>query len=226
MITTLKVRGVQMGIYIREPINGLTHLFGAVLSFIGLLAMVIKASMHTGSALAIMAVIIFGISMILLYSASATYHMVVAKDHVIAFLRKIDHSMIFVLIAGTYTPICLISLQGVTGWVLFGVINGLALLGVLYKLIWFHAPRWLSTALYIAMGWIVIFFSPKLASIIGASGMFLLVLGGIFYTIGGFIYWLKPKFLEFKHMGFHEIFHIFILLGSLFHFWCIFGYVL
>lgn len=215
-----------MSAYIREPINGLTHLFGAILAFFGLIALIIKASAETGSTTVITSVIIFGISMILLYAASATYHMVVAKAHVIAFLRKIDHSMIFVLIAGTYTPICLISLNGLLGWVLFGIINGLALFGVLYKLIWFHAPRWLSTSLYIAMGWIIIFFSPTLATSIGANGMLLLIVGGIAYTVGGFIYWLKPKFLEFKHMGFHEIFHVFIMVGSLFHFFCIYSYVI
>lgn len=215
-----------MSVLIREPINGLTHLFGAFLSLAGLIALIIKASITADSALVIIAVTIFGISMILLYSASATYHMVVAKDHVIAFLRRIDHSMIFVLIAGTYTPICLISLGGVTGWVLFAVINSLALAGVIFKLVWFYAPRWLSTVLYIVMGWIIIFFSSTLWPIIGGDGMLMLVLGGVFYTIGAFIYWLKPKFLSFKHMGFHEIFHIFIMIGSLFHFICIYGYVL
>ncbi len=215
-----------MGNYIREPINGLTHLFGAILSFVGLLALVIKAAATTDSMLAIMAVIIFGVSMILLYAASATYHMVVAKDHVIAFLRRIDHSMIFVLIAGTYTPLCLISLQGITGWVLFAVISIIAIAGVTFKLVWFHSPRWLSTALYIVMGWIVVFYSPALAPIIGMNGMTLLILGGLFYTVGAIIYWLKPNFLSFKHMGFHEIFHIFILFGSLFHFFCIYVYVL
>ncbi|GIO28692.1 PAQR family membrane homeostasis protein TrhA [Ornithinibacillus bavariensis] len=215
-----------MNTYIREPINGFTHLFGALISFAGLLALVIKASIDSGSPLAITAVTIFGISLILLYSASATYHMVVAKDHIIAFLRKIDHSMIFILIAGTYTPICLISLGGTTGWILFIVINTLALFGVLYKLIWFQAPRWLSTALYVAMGWIIIFFSPSLSKVLSTEGMLLLLLGGITYTLGAFIYWLKPKFLEFKHMGFHEIFHLFILGGSFFHFFCIFYYVL
>ncbi|WP_188454071.1 PAQR family membrane homeostasis protein TrhA [Virgibacillus oceani] len=215
-----------MNTYIREPINGLTHLFGAILSFFGLLAMVIKASLVTESAFAIMAVIIFGISMILLYAASATYHMVIAKEQVIAFLRRIDHSMIFVLIAGTYTPLCIISLNSVTGWVLFGIIQCLALVGVVYKLIWFRAPRWLSTSLYIAMGWIIILFSSSLTAAIGTNGMLLLILGGIAYTIGGIIYGVKPNFLSFKHMGFHEIFHIFILIGSLFHFVCIFNYVL
>ncbi|WP_010098831.1 PAQR family membrane homeostasis protein TrhA [Ornithinibacillus scapharcae] len=215
-----------MNTYIREPINGFTHLFGAILSFVGLLALVIKASTDYGSALVITAVIIFGVSLILLYSASATYHMVVARDHIIAFLRKIDHSMIFVLIAGTYTPICLISLQGTLGWTLFIVINGLALLGVLYKLIWFKAPRWLSTALYVLMGWIIIFFSSSLVDVLTWNGMILLISGGLAYTIGAIIYWLKPKFLEFKHMGFHEIFHIFILVGSLAHFYCIYNFVL
>ncbi|SFA89976.1 hemolysin III [Lentibacillus halodurans] len=215
-----------MGVSIREPINGLTHLFGAVLALVGLIALIIKASVTADSILAIIAVTIFGVSMILLYSASATYHMVIAKDHVIAFLRRIDHSMIFVLIAGTYTPLCLISLSGSTGWILFTAINSIALMGVVFKLVWFHAPRWLSTALYVAMGWLAIFFSPSLAPIIGSNGMAMLILGGIFYTIGAFIYWLKPTFLTFKHMGFHEIFHIFILIGSLFHFICVYGYVL
>lgn len=215
-----------MGVYIREPVNGLTHLFGAVLSFAGLVAMVIKASTVTESTLAIAAVIIFGGSMILLYSASAAYHMIVAKDHVIAFLRRIDHSMIFVLIAGTYAPLCLISLNGVTGWVLFAVISSIAVLGVTFKLVWFHAPRWLSTALYVAMGWIVIFFSTALAPILGTGGMAMLITGGIIYTVGALIYWLKPKFLSFKIFGFHEIFHLFILAGSLFHFLCVYMYVL
>lgn len=215
-----------MGVYIREPINGLTHLFGAILSVAGLLALVMKAAETTGSALAVVAVAIFGTSMILLYSASATYHMVIAKDRVIAFLRRIDHSMIFVLIAGTYTPLCLISLQGTTGWILFGVITGIAVAGVIFKLVWFHAPRLLSTILYVAMGWIVIFYSPSLLPIIGGEGMFMLVLGGMFYTVGALIYWKKPASLSFKHFGFHEIFHLFILAGSLFHFVCIYGYVL
>lgn len=188
--------------------------------------MVIKTATSSLSGLAIMAVIIFGMSMILLYSASATYHMVVAKDHVIAFLRRIDHSMIFVLIAGTYTPFCLISLNGAIGWTLFGIIHSLALIGVLYKLVWFHLPRWLSTALYISMGWLVVFFSAPLSKVLSVNGMIFLIIGGVFYTIGGVIYGAKPKFLEFNHLGFHEIFHIFILLGSLSHFLCVFIYVL
>ncbi|MFE8697496.1 hemolysin III family protein [Cytobacillus sp. FJAT-53684] len=212
--------------YIREPINGLTHLAGAILSFIGLLAMVVKAAMTTSSALVITAVIIFGISMILLYSASATYHMVIAKDKVIAFLRRLDHSMIFILIAGSYTPYCLITLNGVTGWLLFGIVTTVAISGILFKMIWFNCPRWLSTILYIAMGWIIIFAFSPLSETLSSTGLFLLIFGGILYTIGGAIYAVKPKFLEFKHFGFHEIFHIFILLGSLSHFLSVYLYVL
>ncbi|NBJ71499.1 MULTISPECIES: hemolysin III family protein [Clostridia] len=215
-----------MGVYIREPINGLTHLFGAVLSFIGLLALIFKASETGGSPLVITAVVIFGLSMTLLYSASATYHMVIAKDRVIGFLRRIDHSMIYILIAGTYTPFCLISLKGTLGWTLFTIVTTLAVLGVVFKLVWFHCPRWLSTLLYIGMGWIVVFFSSALAPIITTGGMIFLVLGGIIYTIGGIIYALKPKALNFKHMGFHEIFHLFILAGSLCHFISVYAYVL
>ncbi|MDE3840404.1 hemolysin [Bacillus methanolicus] len=215
-----------MNNYIREPINGLTHLAGAILSFAGLLAMVIKASMATSSALAITSVIIFGISMILLYSASATYHMVIAKDKVIAFLRRLDHSMIFVMIAGSYTPFCLITLNGTTGWTIFAIVTSIAVCGVLFKMIWFKCPRWLSTLLYILMGWIIIFAFSPLAETLDRNGVFLLVLGGIFYTVGGIIYATKPKFLQSKYMGFHEIFHIFILLGSVSHFLSVFMYVL
>lgn len=215
-----------MNSFIREPINGLTHLAGAILSFAGLLAMVIKASLTTSSPLAITAVAIFGISLMLLYSASATYHMVIAKDKVIAFLRKLDHSMIYVLIAGSYTPFCLITLNGVTGWVLFSIVSAVALSGILFKMIWFSCPRWLSTALYIAMGWIIVFAFSPLSESLSSTGVMLLLLGGILYTVGGVIYAIKPKFLEFKHLGFHEIFHIFIMMGSMAHFLCVFMYVI
>ncbi|MEH7300607.1 PAQR family membrane homeostasis protein TrhA [Neobacillus drentensis] len=215
-----------MNNYIREPINGLTHLAGAVLAFVGLLALVIKTAMTDPSPLAITAVIIFGVSMILLYSASATYHMVIAHDKVIAFLRRLDHSMIFVLIAGTYTPFCFISLNGKIGAILFSIISSVAISGVVFKMVWFTCPRWISTALYIAMGWMIVFVFSPLTGSLNPMGLVLLILGGIFYTIGGVIYGAKPKFLETKYLGFHEIFHIFILLGSLAHFFSVFLYVI
>ncbi|MCZ0704365.1 hemolysin III [Natronobacillus azotifigens] len=212
--------------YIREPMNGFTHLAGTILAFIGLLAMVIRASIVIGTPLAIFSVIVFGVSMMLLYASSATYHMVIARAEVIAWLRKLDHSMIFVLIAGTYTPYCLITLRGPVGWSLFAVIWITAICGVLFKMIWFHCPRWLSTALYIIMGWMIIFVAAPLNSSIETTGLVLLITGGVIYTIGGVIYGTKPKWLESKYLGFHEIFHIFILLGSLAHFISVYFYVL
>lgn len=215
-----------MNTFIREPVNGLTHLAGAILSFVGLLAMVVKVSMEGAEPLELMAVIVFGLSLILLYSASATYHMVMARGKVIAFFRRMDHSMIYILIAGTYTPFCLIALNGATGWALFGIVSALAVTGVVFKMIWFHCPRWLSTALYLAMGWLVILFISPLSAALASEGLLLLIVGGAFYTIGGVIYGLKPKWLQFKHLGFHEIFHIFVLLGSFAHFSSVFFYVL
>jgi hemolysin III len=211
---------------IREPINTYTHMAGAILSVAGLVAMVTKAVSAGASGLQITAIAVFGISMILLYSASATYHMVKASESVIAFLRRMDHSMIFVLIAGTYTPFCLISLNGVTGWVLFSIVAFIAVCGVVFKMVWFNCPRWLSTALYIAMGWIIIFASTPLSAAISSKGLLLLIAGGVIYTIGGVIYAFKPKFMSFRNWGFHEIFHIYILLGSLAHFLCVYLYVI
>lgn len=215
-----------MNKYLREPVNGFTHLAGAVLSFIGLLALVIKTSIYNPSALSLTAVIIFGISMILLYTASTVYHLVISSDKVISWLRKIDHSMIFILIAGSYTPFCLIALKGPTGWALFSVIMLAAIAGVCFKLFWFKCPRWISTIIYIAMGWVSVFLIVPLYRAISLEGVSWLVGGGLLYTVGAVIYAIKPKFLEFKHFAYHEIFHIFILLGTLAHFICVFKYVI
>ncbi|MGL5346909.1 MAG: PAQR family membrane homeostasis protein TrhA [Peptostreptococcaceae bacterium] len=214
-----------MKTYIREPINGFTHLGGAILSFIGLLALIVKTTISSSSIIDVTAVIIFGISMILLYAASATYHLVVASEKVIVFLRKLDHAMIFILIAGSYTPFCLISLKSDKGWILFVTVTTIAICGVIFKMIWFNCPRWISTIIYIGMGWISVFIINPLYNSIPVGGIILLILGGVFYTIGGIIYGIKPKKLNFKCFGFHEIFHIFILLGSLFHFLSVYIYV-
>lgn len=215
-----------MNKYLREPINGFTHLAGAVLSFIGLLALVIKTSLDNPSALSLTAVIIFGISMILLYTASTVYHLVISSDKVISWLRRLDHSMIFILIAGSYTPFCLIALNGPTGWALFAVIMTAAIAGVCFKLIWFNCPRWISTVIYVAMGWVSVLLIVPLYKAISLEGVILLVGGGVFYTIGAVIYAVKPKFLKFKNFAYHEIFHIFILLGTLTHYICVFKYVI
>lgn len=212
--------------YIREPFNALSHWTGAILSFIALLAMVIKASYAQVPALHLASVIIFGISLMGLYAASAIYHSVIAHPSIIAFLRKLDHSMIYALIAGSYAPFCLIALQGPLGNLLFGLVAATGLSGIFFKMVWFHSPRWLSTALYIAMGWIIVFAIVPLSDSLDLQGLLLLVAGGFLYTIGGLIYALKPKIFANTHLGFHEIFHLFILAGSFCHFLSVYFYVL
>ena len=215
-----------MGKYVREPVNGVTHLIGAILAFAGLLALVIKTTLLDPSVISLTAVIIFGVSLILLYSASATYHLTIAGDSRISFLRKIDHSMIFILIAGSYAPFCLISLKGPNGFILFGILLLIAVSGVCFRLIWFKCPRWISTLIYVAMGWMAIFAINPLYHSLSKDGLILLVSGGLAYTVGAAIYGLKPKFLKYKNFEYHEIFHLFIMLGSLLHFICVYIYVI
>ncbi|WP_341963258.1 hemolysin III family protein [Planococcus maritimus] len=215
-----------MTAFIREPFNTLSHLAGALLSFSALLAMAIKAAYSQAPAAHVTAVVIFGLSLILLYTASTVYHSVKARPAVIAFFRKLDHSMIFLLIAGSYAPFCLIALEGTLGWSIFALVALLGISGILFKMIWFHSPRWLSTAIYILMGWIIVFAAGPLAASMSAAGLWLLISGGLLYTVGGVIYWLKPDFLSSRYLGFHEIFHIFILLGSTCHFLAVYLYVL
>lgn len=215
-----------MNAYIREPFNALSHLAGAVLSIAALLAMVIKTAYADESALHVAAVAIFGISLLLLYTASTVYHSAISHPHVIAFLRKLDHSMIFALIAGSYAPFCLIALGGTLGWTLFALVAVLGFSGIFFKMVWFHSPRWLSTAIYIVMGWIIIFAVVPLANSLSLPGLLLLIAGGISYTVGGIIYGTKPDFLSSNYLGFHEIFHLFILIGSLCHFLSVYFYVL
>ncbi|MGG2063298.1 PAQR family membrane homeostasis protein TrhA [Bacillus sp. S14(2024)] len=215
-----------MNSYVREPVNAFTHFGGAILSFVALLAMLVKVSIEMPSVTTISAVILFGLGMMILYAASTVYHMVVASNRVIYFFRKLDHSMIFVLIAGTYAPFCLITLQAEKGLLLFILVYATAVCGIIFKMFWFSCPRWLSTSIYLLMGWLIIFFFAPLSENLSTNGLVLLILGGVFYTIGGFIYGAKPKWLEFKYMGHHEIFHIFVLLGSLAHFLCVYFYVI
>lgn len=211
----------------REPINGFTHLFGALVSLVGLILLIAKVlSSPYGNNLQLTAAITFGVSLIFLYTASSVYHLVNSTEKIIAFLRRLDHSMIFILIAGTYTPVCLIALSGHLRWIILISVWIMAISGVLFKMIWFNLPRWVSTAFYIFMGWFVIFFIKPIAYSISSLGILWLILGGVFYTIGAIIYAAKPRKLKFKHFGFHEIFHIFILLGSFSHYICIFRYVL
>jgi hemolysin III len=209
----------------REPISSLTHLVGAFLSLIGLI-LLIKYSLDTSNVYNTIILTVFGISSILLYSASSTYHKSLSSAKVIKILRRVDHSMIYVLIAGTYTPICLIALKGTVGTFLFLGVWILAFIGILLKIVWFDAPRWLYTGFYILMGWISVFAIVPIIRAISFGGFMWLLAGGLFYTVGGVIYATKWPKINLKLFGFHEIFHIFIMLGSLCHFVLMFKYIM
>ena len=206
----------------REPMNSFTHFIGAVLSSVGTIIL-LSAAMHATTVQTLIGVVIFGLSLIALYSASALYHYVRVSPAALLRFRKLDHSMIFVLIAGTYTPLFL-RFSSQNGVLLTGIMWGIALLGILLKLVWMDMPRLLSTLFYVAMGWAIAFDPPMLASLpIGCT--LLLLAGGLAYTAGAIIYWLKkPNFLRF--LGFHELFHLFVLAGSMFHFLAILLYIL
>ncbi len=209
----------------REPISSLTHLVGAFLSLIGLI-LLIKYSLDTTNVYNTIILAVFGISSILLYCASSTYHKSLSSQKVIKILRRVDHSMIYVLIAGTYTPICLIALKGTIGTLLFLGIWLLAFIGIILKIVWFDAPRWLYTGFYILMGWISVFAVVPIIKAVSLGGFMWLLAGGLFYTIGGVIYATKWPKINLKLFGFHEIFHIFIMLGSLCHYVLMFKYIM
>ena len=211
---------------LREPINSITHFVGAGLSFIALIAMLVKVAISDPSVISILSVTIFGISLTLLYATSGTYHGIISTEKVIKFFQKLDHSMIFVLIAGSYAPFCLISIGDKFGFTMFLIMITLAIVGIIFKLCWFNCPCWVDSVMYIGMGWIALFMIKPLAAILPGISLFWLVLGGILYTIGGIIYATKSKKLTIGNWGFHEIFHILILLGSLSHFICVYTYVI
>ncbi len=158
--------------------------------------------------------------MILLYGASATYHALDLSEKTNRILRKLDHMMIFVLIAGTYTPVCLIVLNGSVGYGLLALVWGIALAGILVKAFWITCPKWFSSILYIAMGWVCVLAFTQIINSLSPQAFHWLLAGGIIYTIGGIIYALKLPIFNTKHKNFgsHEIFHLFVMGGSVCHF--------
>lgn len=209
---------------LREPVSGLTHFAGAVLSVVGTVFLIAFA-VSTGTPADIASVSIFGASLILLYTASSLYHLLTVSKKAIGVLRRIDHMMIYVLIAGTYTPLCLIGLKGKLGLGLLIGVWSLAVLGIVLKLVWFNAPRWIYTSFYLIMGWLVIIAIIPLIKMIPSGGIWLLVAGGVSYTIGAVIYGAKWPLSKNNIFGFHEIFHIFVMLGSLFHYFFVLEYL-
>ena len=210
--------------YVRDPMSGLTHFIGFCLAIAGLVLLVLD-SVDPVKTLHVVTFSVFGGGMILLYLASTLYHWLPLGDRGTMYLRKLDHAMIFVYIAATYTPICLIGLKGAWGWSLFGSVWGLAAAGIVTKLFWMSAPRWLSTAFYLGMGWLVIIGAAPLIRALQTGALFWLTLGGVMYSIGAAIYVVKRPNPWPRVFGFHEIFHVFVMAGSFCHFWVMYEYI-
>lgn len=200
----------------RDPLSSLTHLCGALLSGAGLVFLLCKAVFVAAPARQALSGVLFALSLIALYTASAVYHYSGGGAHRLLFLRKLDHAMIYVLIAGTYTPILLGLLPAPRGAWLTAGIWCIAALGITLKLCWFSAPRWLQTALYLAMGWAILL-DTSLFRLMAPGAIALLALGGLCYTVGGVIYMIKKPNPSVR-FGFHELFHVWVLAGSIFHY--------
>ncbi len=208
----------------RDPISSYSHFIGAGLSLLGLAVMILHLAVSGPvSLMTVISTLLFCLSLIALYSASGFYHFSRASARIIALLRKLDHAMIYVLIAGTYTPV-LLNLLPPTKAILFtSAIWAVALGGIVMKLCWINAPRWLGTSLYLLLGWAILIDLPAVGTL-PAPGIALLLAGGLCYTFGGVIYMLKhPNFS--KTFGFHELFHIFVILGSMFHYFMVLFFI-
>ena len=194
----------------RDTVSGMTHLVAAVIAIVGTVFLVTTSN---GGTAEVVPKLIFGLSMVLLFAASATYHLVRGPEELINILKKIDHSMIYVLIAGTYTPVISICFTGVLQLIYIVGIWVFALLGVIFKIFYAGRFRIVSTILYIIMGWSIIFAIVPLARSVGANGLILLFSAGASYTIGAIFYMLKKPNIS-KNFGFHELFHVLIILAA------------
>lgn len=215
-----------MQITIREPGSAITHFIAMMMAVFATVPLLVKAGIQSGWE-NFLAMAIFMGSMILLYGASATYHSVDLTGRSLRVFRKLDHMMIFVLIAGSYTPVCLIVLGGKLGYTLLALVWGIAAVGMLVKACWITCPKWFSSVIYIAMGWVCVLVCGPLLKTLSAPAFLWLLAGGIIYTVGGVIYALKLPIFNAKHkfFGSHEVFHLFVMGGSICHFIFMYLYV-
>jgi len=208
---------------IREPVNSLTHWAGAILALTGLIALLIIGWSTPAKNISIL---VYGISLIAMFSASATYHMVRAKDKVLLILRKLDHSAIYLLIAGTYTPFCVNAFDGFWKWGMLSIIWSLAAIGIIIKVFYIKAPRWLNAGIYVVMGWLCMGAAGQMLATLPTWVFAWLLAGGILYTLGAAVY--ITKFFNFRPgvFGFHEVWHIFVILAAAAHFVAVLGVAL
>ncbi len=208
----------------RDPVSFGTHLAGALLSLAGLFALIVRWMIGNREG-ALGASIVFALSLIALYTASAVYHYCPGGERLIRGLRKLDHAMIYVLIAGSYTPMLMAFMNPPGSYAVVGVMWAAALVGITAKLCWFGAPRWLSTALYLLMGWAVVFLRDAVLTRMPRSGLMLLIAGGVSYSVGALVYIFRWPNIVRRWIGFHELFHLFVLGGSACHFAAVWLYV-
>ena len=213
--------------HIKDPGSALTHFIGMLMAIFAAVPLLIKAA-HEPSRIYIISITVYAISLILLYAASTTYHTFDRSERINTILKKIDHMMISVLIAGSYTPICLLVLKGRTGIILLSIVWGIAVIEMLIKAFWVFCPKWVSSVLYIGMGWTCVLAFTQILNALSPAAFGWLLAGGIIYTVGGIIYALKLPFFNTRHKNFgsHEIFHLFVMGGSACHFILMYAFIL
>ncbi|HYF79495.1 MAG TPA: hemolysin III family protein [Symbiobacteriaceae bacterium] len=217
---------MALQVRLKDPVSALTHWLGAALAIAGLVALLV-ATAPDGTRWQLVSFAVFGASMIMLYTASAVYHSVPERGtgKLNLVLRKLDHIMIYILIAGTYTPFCLIPLRGVWGWSLFAAIWACAVGGFFLKLFWMSAPRWLYTGIYVMMGWLIVVATYPLLQTVSRAGLLWLLAGGLAYTFGAVLYATKWPKLWPGVFSFHEVWHLFVMAGTICHFFSIYTLV-
>ena len=210
---------MTLSLFVKDPGSALTHFIGMIMAAIAALPLLAVAARHD-SYHEVAAFAIFAGSMILLYAASTIYHTFNISEKMNKILRKADHMMIFILIAGTYTPVCLIAIRGTIGYTLLAIVWGIAIFGIILKALWVNCPKWVSSLLYIGMGWTCVLAFTQILNSLSREAFMWLLTGGIIYTIGGIIYALKLPIFNSRHENFgsHEIFHLFVMGGSFCHF--------
>lgn len=212
---------------IKDPVSALTHFIAFGLALVGMPLLLVRASVYGCTLGSMVSLSVFMLSMIFLYGASTAYHTFHISERADKILKKIDHMMIFILIAGSYTPVCTIVLENSSGWKLLGLVWTIAGIGILFKALWVTCPKWVSSVIYIGMGWAALLSFDALIRNLDPHAFVWLVTGGVIYTIGGVIYALKLSALEnyIKGFGAHELFHVFVMLGSFCHYMMMFLYI-
>ena len=200
---------------LREPVSALTHLLSAAAALIG---MVILLVISDKTAAWILSLSVYGASLVLLFLASGTYHSVRTTPRTIELFRKIDHAAIYLLIAGSYTPFCVIAFSGFWKWGLLAIVWTLAFSGIFIKVFTTRAPRWVTAGVYVAMGWLVVLAFREMMAALSPGTIFWLFAGGVIYTLGAVVYATKKLELIPGVLGFHEVWHIFVMLGAAAHF--------